>query len=43
VLIVTKMDRLGRDAIDVSGTVAKLREMGVSFRALTPSSVVWPG
>ena len=29
VLIVTKLDRLGRDAIDVSTTVAKLEEIGV--------------
>ena len=29
VLIVTKLDRLGRDAIDVSTTVKALAEMGV--------------
>lgn len=29
VLIVTKLDRLGRDAIDVSTTVAKLEEIGI--------------
>ena len=29
VLIVTKLDRLGRDAIDVSAKVAKLEELGV--------------
>lgn len=29
VLIVTKLDRLGRDAIDVSTTVGKLEELGV--------------
>ena len=30
VLIVTKLDRLGRDAIDVSTTVAKLEDIGTS-------------
>ena len=29
VLVVTKLDRLGRDAIDVSLTVAKLENMGI--------------
>jgi len=29
VLIVTKLDRLGRNAIDVGATVAKLAHMGV--------------
>ena len=39
VLIVTKMDRLGRDAIDVSGTVAKLSEMGVRVHCLALGGV----
>jgi putative DNA-invertase from lambdoid prophage Rac len=34
VLIVTKMDRLGRDAIDVSTTVAKLEKMGIRVHCL---------
>lgn len=34
ILIVTKLDRLGRDAIDVSTTVAKLAEMGVRVHCL---------
>lgn len=29
ILVVTKLDRLGRDAIDVSMTVAKLEKMGI--------------
>ena len=29
VLVVTRLDRLGRDAIDVVGTVGRLAEMGV--------------
>ena len=29
VLIVTKLDRLGRDAIDVSTTVARLEDIGI--------------
>jgi DNA invertase Pin-like site-specific DNA recombinase len=29
ILIMTKLDRLGRDAIDVSSTVRTLAEMGV--------------
>lgn len=29
VLVVTKLDRLGRDAIDVSTTAAKLEQMGI--------------
>ena len=28
ILVVTKLDRLGRDAIDVSSTVAKLEKIG---------------
>ena len=34
VLIVTKLDRLGRDAIDVSTTVAKLEEIGIRLHCL---------
>src|SRR3546814_17693221 len=34
VLIVTKLDRLGRDAIDVSPTVKTLAEMGVRVYCL---------
>lgn len=34
VLIVTKLDRLGRDAIDVSTTVAKLEKMGIRVYCL---------
>jgi putative DNA-invertase from lambdoid prophage Rac len=34
VLIVTKMDRLGRNAIDVAGTVEKLSGMGVRVHCL---------
>ncbi len=33
-LIVTKLDRLGRDAIDVLGTVKKLEALGCSVRVL---------
>ncbi|MBR7559950.1 recombinase family protein, partial [Mycobacterium tuberculosis] len=36
VLIVTKLDRLGRDAIDVSTTVKALAEMGVRVYCLAP-------
>ena len=32
VLTVTKLDRLGRDAIDVSTTVAKLDDIGIRIR-----------
>ncbi|MCZ0951054.1 MAG: recombinase family protein [Rhodospirillaceae bacterium] len=39
VLIVTKLDRLGRDAIDVSGTVADLEEMGIRVHCLAPGGV----
>ncbi|GGB43585.1 transposase [Sphingomonas metalli] len=34
VLIVTRLDRLGRDAIDVSATVARLADMGVRVHCL---------
>jgi putative DNA-invertase from lambdoid prophage Rac len=34
VLIVTKLDRLGRDAIDVSLTVAKLEKIGIRVHCL---------
>jgi len=34
VLIVTKLDRLGRDAIDVSSTVARLEERGIRVHCL---------
>jgi putative DNA-invertase from lambdoid prophage Rac len=33
-LIVTKLDRLGRNAVDVATTVAKLAEMGVRVHCL---------
>lgn len=36
VLIVTRLDRLGRNAIDVTLTVAKLEAMGVRVHCLTP-------
>ena len=39
VLIVTKLDRLGRDAIDVSTTVAKLEEIGIRFHCLALGGV----
>ncbi len=39
VLIVTKLDRLGRDAIDVSSTVAKLAELGVRVHCLALGGV----
>jgi putative DNA-invertase from lambdoid prophage Rac len=39
VLIVTKLDRLGRDAIDVSTTVAKLAGMGVHLHCLALGGV----
>ena len=34
VLVVTKLDRLGRDAIDVSSTVAKLEKIGIKVHCL---------
>jgi len=39
VLIVTKLDRLGRDAIDVSSTVASLEEQGVRVHCLALGGV----
>jgi putative DNA-invertase from lambdoid prophage Rac len=39
VLIVTKLDRLGRNAIDVATTVAKLAEMGVRVHCLALGGV----
>lgn len=34
ILVVTKLDRLGRDAIDVSTTVAKLEDVGIKVYCL---------
>jgi putative DNA-invertase from lambdoid prophage Rac len=39
VLIVTKLDRLGRNAIDVATTVAKLAELGVRVHCLALGGV----
>ncbi|WP_121543461.1 recombinase family protein [Candidatus Rickettsia colombianensi] len=39
VLVVTKLDRLGRDAIDVSITVNKLEQMGIKIHCLTLGGV----
>lgn len=39
VLVVTKLDRLGRDAIDVSMTVARLEKMGVRVHCLALGGV----
>ncbi|OSP53703.1 recombinase family protein [Pseudoruegeria sp. SK021] len=39
ILIVTKLDRLGRDAIDVSTTVAKLEEVGIRVHCLALGGV----
>ena len=39
VLIVIKLDRLGRNAIDVATTVAKLAEMGVRVHCLALGGV----
>jgi putative DNA-invertase from lambdoid prophage Rac len=39
ILIVTKLDRLGRDAIDVSRTVAKLEELGTRVHCLALGGV----
>ena len=39
VLIVTKMDRLGRNAIDVASTVSKLAEMGIKVHCLALGGV----
>lgn len=39
VLVVTKLDRLGRDAIDVSITVGKLEKMGIRVHCLALGGV----
>lgn len=39
VLVVTKLDRLGRDAIDVSSTVARLEAMGIRVHCLALGGV----
>lgn len=39
VLVVTKLDRLGRDAIDVASTVAKLDERGIRVHCLALGGV----
>ncbi|WP_170419792.1 recombinase family protein [Ruegeria atlantica] len=39
ILIVTKLDRLGRDAIDVSTIVAKLEKLGIRVHCLTLGGV----
>jgi putative DNA-invertase from lambdoid prophage Rac len=39
VLVVTKLDRLGRDAIDVSITVNKLEELGIRVHCLALGGV----
>ena len=39
VLIVTKLDRLGRDAIDVASTVAKLEALGIRVHCLALGGV----
>lgn len=39
VLVVTKLDRLGRDAIDVSLTVAKLEKIGIRVHCLALGGV----
>ena len=39
VLIVTKLDRLGRDALDVSTTVKQLGEQGVRVHCLALEAV----
>ncbi|WP_010303107.1 recombinase family protein [Candidatus Odyssella thessalonicensis] len=39
ILVVTKLDRLGRDAIDVSTTVAKLEEVGIKVHCLALGGV----
>ena len=38
-LVVTKLDRLGRDAVDVSTTVARLEKMGVRVHCLALGGV----
>lgn len=39
VLVVTKLDRLGRDAVDVTMTVAKLGKMGIRVHCLALGGV----
>ena len=39
ILVVTKLDRLGRDAIDVSTTVDRLDEMGIRVHCLALGGV----
>lgn len=39
ILVVTKMDRLGRNAIDVSTTVSKLEQLGIRVHCLALGSV----
>jgi putative DNA-invertase from lambdoid prophage Rac len=39
VLVVTQLDRLGRDAIDISITVAKLAKMGIKVHCLALGGV----
>lgn len=39
VLVVTKLDRLGRNAMDVGGTITKLAEMGVRVHCLALGGV----
>ena len=39
ILVVTKLDRLGRDAIDVSSTVAKLEKIGIKVYCLALGGV----
>lgn len=39
VLVVTKLDRLGRDAVDVSNTVAKLEKIGIRVHCLALGGV----
>lgn len=39
VLIVTKLDRLGRNAMDVASTVSKLEEMGIKVHCLALGGV----
>ena len=39
ILVVTKLDRLGRDAIDVSATVAKLEKLGIKVHCLALGGV----
>lgn len=39
ILVVTKLDRLGRDAIDVSVTVSKLEKMGIKVHCIALGGV----